>query len=84
MDSINYVLDDLNGKFSEMLRLQNKHANLAAESVDYLEGINNKDDSKSNVMVANSNSNIIFNEKSTSQFDFRREMAMRFASNALT
>lgn len=84
MDSINYVLDDLNGKFSEMLRLQSKHANLAAESVDYLEGINNKDDSKSNVMVANSNSNIIFNEKSTSQFDFRREMAMRFASNALT
>jgi hypothetical protein len=82
--SINYVLNDLNGKFSEMLRLQSKQANLAAESTDYLEGINNKEDSKNNVMVANSNSNIIFNEKSTSQFDFRREMAMRFAANSLT
>lgn len=85
MDSITNVLEDLNGKFSEMLMLQNKQANAATASLDHLEEINNKEDtSRSNVTVANSNSNIIFNEKSTSQFDFRREMALRFASSVMT
>jgi hypothetical protein len=85
MDSINIVLEDLNGKFSEMLMLQNKQTNAATASLDHLEDINNKElTGKSNVTVANSNSNIIFNEKSTSQFDFRREMALRFASSVIT
>jgi len=86
MDSINGVLVDLNKKFSEMLVLQNKQTNLAAESIDHLDDINTNtvESSKGNVTVANSNSNIIFNEKSTSQFDFRREMALRFASSVIT
>lgn len=84
MDNITGSLAELNSKIGEMLVLQNKHANLAEESVDYLGELNNKEGAKGNLMVANSNSNIIFNEKSTSQFDFRKEMALRFASNALT
>ena len=84
MDSINDTLSELNGKFSQMIVLQNKQASYAAESADHLEGINSKESTGGNVTVASSNNNIIFNEKSTSQFDYRREMALRFAHSAVT
>lgn len=78
IDNLTKVVSDLSKNLGNYIKtttaMQQAEQKIMIENVNLLKSIRDKENS-SNVLVQNSNSNTVFNERGTSNLDFRKEMS---------